>query len=139
MSEVRNVVIVGTGAAGYAVAEGLQTLGFTGTVTLVGDELGEPYDRPPLTKEILSGKWEPERAALLAAKRVAPSEPRIITGVEARSVDVGARVVHLADGEKLAYDALVVATGVYPRRLPHPNHSNVHVIRTMEQSVPSLA
>jgi NADPH-dependent 2,4-dienoyl-CoA reductase/sulfur reductase-like enzyme len=132
---VQSVVIVGSGAAGYAVAEGLHVKGFTGSVTLVGQETGDPYDRPPLTKEILSGKWDPERAELLAAKRVRPLDPTIITGVAAASVDVEAQRVHLADGRELPYDALVVATGVYPRTLPFPDGANVHVIRTMEHSL----
>ena len=135
VSEVRSVVIVGTGAAGYAVAEGLQIRGFTGHVTLVGDETGDPYDRPPLTKEILSGKWEPERAELLAAKRVAGLNPTIITGVSAQSVDIDAQQLTLTDGRMMGYDALVVATGVYPRTLPFPAGANVHVIRTMSQSL----
>lgn len=129
------MVIVGAGAAGYAVAEGLQLKGFTGTVTLIGEETGDPYDRPPLTKEVLSGKWEPERATLLAAKRIAPLDPTVLTGVAATSVDVANHAVSLSDGRTVAYDALVVATGVYPRSLPHPATANVHVIRTMEQSL----
>ncbi len=135
VSEVQSVVIVGTGAAGYAVAEGLHTKGFAGRVTLVGEESGDPYDRPPLTKEILSGKWERERAELLAAKRVAPLNPTVITGIGAQSVDISAQRVTLADGRELPYDALVIATGVYPRTLPFPAGANVHVIRTMEQSL----
>lgn len=128
-------MIVGTGAAGYAVAEGLHTRGFSGSVTLVGQEAGAPYDRPPLTKEILSGKWEPERAELLAAKRVAPLNPTVITGVGAQAVDAAAHTVTLTDGRTLNYDALVIATGVYPRALPFPDGANVHVIRTMDQSL----
>lgn len=135
VSEIRSVVIVGTGAAGYAVAEGLQLEKFDGAVTLVGAESGDPYDRPPLTKEILAGKWEPERAALLAAKRVAPLHPTVKSGVAAQAVDLAARTLALANGETLPYDALVVATGVYPRTLPHPRGANVHVIRTMEHSL----
>jgi NADPH-dependent 2,4-dienoyl-CoA reductase/sulfur reductase-like enzyme len=72
---------------------------------------------------------------LLAAKRVRPLDPTIITGVAAASVDVEAQRVHLADGRELPYDALVVATGVYPRTLPFPDGANVHVIRTMEHSL----
>ncbi|MDP1794863.1 MAG: FAD-dependent oxidoreductase [Acidimicrobiales bacterium] len=135
MSEVESVVIVGTGAAGYAVAEGLQLNGFTGNVTLVGEEQGDPYDRPPLTKEILAGKWEPERATLLAAKRVAPLNPTVLSGVRAEGVDVAKQQLTLTGGQVLDYDALVVATGVYPRTLPHPESSNIHVIRTMDQSL----
>lgn len=135
VNEVNSVVIVGTGAAGYAVAEGLHVKGFTGKVTLVGEETGDPYDRPPLTKEVLSGKWEPARAELLAAKRVAPLNPTLITGVGVAAVDIEAQRVTLTDGRELSYDALVIATGVYPRNLPHPDGANVHVIRTMTHSL----
>ena len=135
VAAARSVVIVGTGAAGYAVAEGLHVNGFVGDVTLVGEETGEPYDRPPLSKEVLSGAWEPSRAALIAAKRVAPLNPQILTGVRAESLDARAHQVRLSDGRTLAYDALVVATGVTPRRIAHPDLPNIHVLRTMDHSL----
>ena len=134
-TDARSVVIVGTGAAGYAVAEGLQSSGFTGGVTLLGEETEEPYDRPPLSKEILSGAWELPRAALIAAKRVAPMNPTIVTGVRAASVDVAGHRLELSDGRSIAYDALVVATGVTPRRLVHPDLPNIHVLRELRHSL----
>ena len=132
---MQSIVIVGTGAAGYAVGEGLHTAGFKGRVTFVGEETGEPYDRPPLSKEVLSGAWDRERAALIAAKRAAPLGPEVITGVRAASLDVDGHRVELSDGRSLAYDALVVATGVKPRRIPHPDLPNIHVLRTMDDSL----
>ena len=134
-TDVRSVVIVGTGAAGYAVAEGLLTNEFAGTVTLVGEETGEPYDRPPLSKEILSGKWDPPRAALIASRRIVPMNPTIVTGVRATALDVANHRVTLSNGTALAYDALVVATGVKPRRIPHPDMPNIHVLRTLNDSL----
>lgn len=129
------VVIVGTGAAGWAVAEGLTVGKFDGEVILIGEETEDPYDRPPLSKEILSGTWEPPRAALIAAKRSAPLNPTVHTGVAATSVDAAARTVSLSDGASLSYDHLVVATGITPRRIPAPDLPNVHVLRTMQHSL----
>ncbi|MEY2469302.1 MAG: hypothetical protein QOF21_2000, partial [Actinomycetota bacterium] len=134
-TDVGSVVIVGGGAAGYAVAEGLHVNGFSGDVTIVGEETGEPYDRPPLSKEVLSGAWEPPRAALIASRRVAPLNPRILTGVRATAVDLDAHRVNLNDGQSLPYDALVVATGVTPRRIPHPDVPGIRVLRTMDDSL----
>lgn len=134
-SDLQSIVIVGTGAAGYAVAEGLHSAGFEGAVTLVGEEQDEPYDRPPLSKEVLSGAWDRERASLIAAKRVAPLKPRVLTGVRATSLDVAGHRVELSNGESLDYDAVVVATGVTPRRLEQPDSPNIRVLRTMEDSL----
>ncbi|MEY2399867.1 MAG: hypothetical protein QOJ00_3041 [Actinomycetota bacterium] len=134
-TDVQSIVIVGTGAAGYAVAEGLHTEGFTGAVTLVGEEQGEPYDRPPLSKEVLSGAWEPSRAALIAARRVEPLHPTILTGVRAVALEVTDQRVELSDGRSLPYDAVVIATGVAPRRLEHPDVPNIRVLRTMDDAL----
>ncbi|MGO4419135.1 FAD-dependent oxidoreductase, partial [Streptomyces sp. MCAF7] len=60
----RDVVIVGASAAGLATAEALRNKGYDGTLTLVGDEPHLPYDRPPLSKQVLSGDWQPERVRL---------------------------------------------------------------------------
>lgn len=128
-------MIVGTGAAGYAVAEGLHTGGFDGAVTLIGEETDDPYDRPPLSKEILSGAWDQPRAALIAAKRVAAMNPTLVTGVRADGLDVADHSVRLNDGRTLAYDAVVVATGIIPRRIAHPASPNIRVLRTMQDSL----
>ena len=132
---MQSIVIVGTGAAGYAVAEGLHAAGFEGAVTLVGEEKGEPYDRPPLSKEVLSGAWDRDRAALIGAKRAAPLNPRVVTGVQATSLDVAGHRVELSNGETLNYDAVVIATGVTPRRLEQPDSPNIRVLRTMDDSL----
>ncbi len=129
------MVIVGAGAAGYAVAEGLHQNGFTGRLTIAGEETDEPYDRPPLSKQILSGEWEAPRAELIAARRAAPLDPTVLTGVRATALDIAAHTVALSDGRALDYDALVVATGITPRRIPHPDVPNIRVLRTMQDSL----
>jgi 3-phenylpropionate/trans-cinnamate dioxygenase ferredoxin reductase subunit len=131
----QNVVIVGGGAAGYAVAEGLHQNEFSGQLTIVGEETDEPYDRPPLSKQILSGEWEVPRAELIAARRAAPLNPTVLTGVRATSLDVASHTVALSDGRTLGYDALVVATGITPRRIPHPDVPNIRVLRTLQDSL----
>ena len=65
-----SVTIVGAGAAGLGTAEYLRAAGFAGAITVVGDEVGEPYDRPPLSKQVLSGVWSHEKAALFAPARL---------------------------------------------------------------------
>lgn len=132
---INHIVIVGTGAAGYAVADGLHQANFEGKVTMIGEETEDPYDRPPLSKEILAGKWEQKRAALISAKRSAPLNPDVITGVRATKVDAMNHTLHLSDGRSINYDALVVATGVTPRRLAHPESPKIRVLRTMQDSL----
>jgi NADPH-dependent 2,4-dienoyl-CoA reductase/sulfur reductase-like enzyme len=132
---VNKVVIIGAGAAGYAVAEGLHQGGFDGRLTIVGEETDAPYDRPPLSKEILSGAWEVPRAELIAHRRIAPMNPELITGVAAESLNAAEHAVLLTDGRTLEYDALVVATGITPRQLPHPDAPNIRVLRTLSDSL----
>lgn len=127
-------MVVGGGAAGYAVAEGLQQNGYTGRLTIVCDET-VPYDRPPLSKEVLSGAWDPPRAELLAARRIAAMNPEVMTGVCATSVDTDQHRVELSDGTSLDFDALAVATGISPRRIPHPDVPNIRVLRTLNDSL----
>jgi len=97
----------------------------------VGEEPELPYDRPPLSKQVLTGVWPAERAGLLTAQAAADAgiEPRL--GVAARSLDPEARQVHLADGEVLPYDDLVIATGASARPSPWQPESGVYTLRTL--------
>jgi NADPH-dependent 2,4-dienoyl-CoA reductase/sulfur reductase-like enzyme len=130
------IVIVGAAAAGLTAAETLRREGFDRQITLVGDELHLPYDRPPLSKQILSGTWEPDRIALRKDSVYAESSIGVRLGVRASGLDTDARLVHLASGESLGYDGLIIATGVQPRMLPF-GHSldGVHVMRTLDDAV----
>lgn len=125
-----HVVVVGAGLGGLRTVECLRAEGFTGRITLVGDEPHEPYDRPPLSKQILAGQW-PEERAVLHRGELAELDISLHLGRKAIGVDhIG---VDLDDGIRLNYDALVVATGVRPRRLPgQPDHPQLHVLRTLE-------
>jgi NADPH-dependent 2,4-dienoyl-CoA reductase/sulfur reductase-like enzyme len=115
---VNRIVVVGASAAGLTAAETLRREGYAGTLTLIGEEPRAPYDRPPLSKQVLSGDWEPERTALRAKERIDELglDPRF--GVAATGLDTAARVVRLADGHEVGYDGLVVATGVRPAGCP---------------------
>ena len=125
---IGRVLVVGASAAGLAAAETLRRDGFAGEITLVGAEPQPPYDRPPLSKQILAGQWEAERLALRADEQLADLRLDLRLGVTATGLDVSAREVRLADGESVGYDALVIATGVRPRRLPG---DGAHVLRTL--------
>ena len=127
---MEHVVVVGAGLGGLRAVESLRAEGFPGQISLVGNEPHEPYDRPPLSKQILAGQW-PEERAVLHRGELADLDVSLYLGRSATSVDRD--VVELADGTRLRYDALVVATGVLPRRLPgQPDHPELHVLRTLE-------
>jgi 3-phenylpropionate/trans-cinnamate dioxygenase ferredoxin reductase subunit len=124
------VVVVGAGLGGLRTVEFLRAEGFSGQITLIGDEPHEPYDRPPLSKQILAGTWS-EKQALLHRGDFAELGICLRLGTSAIGVDGAA--VYLDDGTQLPYQALVVATGVRPRRLPgQPDHPDLHVLHTLD-------
>ncbi|MFG1610600.1 NAD(P)/FAD-dependent oxidoreductase [Actinoplanes sp. NPDC049265] len=134
---MRHVVVVGASAAGLAAAETLRREGFDGRLTLVGDEAGPPYDRPPLSKQLLAGDWEPERLRLRSDQQLADLDARLLDGVRAVALDPRARQVRLSDRDQpLGYDGLVIATGVTARRLPFGHElAGVHVLRTLADAL----
>jgi NADPH-dependent 2,4-dienoyl-CoA reductase/sulfur reductase-like enzyme len=106
------IVIVGASLAGLTAAETLRDEGFTGSLTLIGDEPYEPYDRPPLSKAVLLGKASAHHTEL-PRRRDVDAEWRL--GVPATGLDMAARRVRLADGDEVEYDRLLIATGVRAR------------------------
>ena len=112
------VVIVGSSVGGVRAARALRTEGYQGRVTLVGEEPELPYDRPPLSKQVLTGAWPAERASLLTAQAAADAGIELRLGASARSLDLQDRLVRLADGESLPYDDLVIATGASAQAPP---------------------
>ncbi|MGW0433404.1 NAD(P)/FAD-dependent oxidoreductase [Micromonospora sp. NPDC003197] len=126
---MRRVVVVGASAAGLAAAETLRREGYDGSLTLIGAELDAPYDRPPLSKQILASTWEADRLALRTAAQLTALDLDLRLGATATGLDLVTRVVQLADDEAVAYDGLIVATGVRPRRLP--GQGGAHVLRTL--------
>ncbi|WP_329258616.1 NAD(P)/FAD-dependent oxidoreductase [Streptomyces pseudovenezuelae] len=125
---MRRIVVVGASAAGLATVETLRREGYDGMITLVGEEPELPYDRPPLSKQLLAAEWEADRLALRTSADVAALDLDLRLGVAATGLEPGTRTVRLADGSEVPYDGMVVATGVRPRRLPG---EGAHVLRTL--------
>ncbi|MEV6611205.1 FAD/NAD(P)-binding oxidoreductase [Kutzneria sp. NPDC051319] len=126
------IAVVGASAAGLTAAQTLRREGYEGPLTVVGDEEHMPYDRPPLSKQVLSGVWEPSKIALQST--VDDIEWRL--GVRAVGLDVGGRRLALSTGDSLTYDKLVIATGVTPRRLPFGQDlAGVHTLRTLPDAL----
>lgn len=109
------IVVVGASLAGLRTAEALRRYGHTGEVVVVGDEPHPPYDRPPLSKQLLSGAWARQQVDLPVAAGLA-AQWRL--GVPATGLDVAGRRLHMADGRHLDYDGLVLATGARARPWP---------------------
>src|SRR6201999_2300603 len=117
VSENGRIVIVGAPLAGLRAAEALRKEGFTGRLTIIGDEAEEPYDRPPLSKQVLAG-WVPADHTKLPRMRAVDAECRL--GVPAVALDRSAKVVRLANGDEVGFDRMLIATGVRARPRPNP-------------------
>jgi 3-phenylpropionate/trans-cinnamate dioxygenase ferredoxin reductase component len=128
---MNTVLVVGASLAGLRSVQALRRAGFSGRLIAIGEESEPPYDRPPLSKEVLAGKWGVERTRLLRPEDEELSvEWRL--GRRADSLDLAAREVTLAGGERVAFDGLVIATGAFARPLPNtPPLAGVHVLRTL--------
>lgn len=130
----RSVAVVGAALAGVRTAQALRDVGFDGRITLVGAEAHEPYDRPPLSKQVLSGAWPAERASLTTSEALAGLGVELRLGSRATAVEAGS--VRLDDGEQVPFTDLVIATGVSARRLPdQPDTPSVQVLRTLDDSL----
>ena len=129
----RAVTIVGASLAGLNAAEALRREGFDGPVTLIGAEGHLPYDRPPLSKQVLAGDWEPERAALTDPEELEDDGIEARLGVRATALDLDARQLALHTGETVEFDGLVIATGARCRTMPGTEGiSGVHVLRSLD-------
>ncbi|MFI9834733.1 NAD(P)/FAD-dependent oxidoreductase [Streptomyces sp. NPDC051913] len=131
-----HVLVVGASASGLTTAEALRRKGYEGRITVLGDEPHAPYDRPPLSKQVLSGAWEPDRAALRTQDMLDALDAEFVLGDPAVSLDTATRTVRTGSGRELRADAVVIATGVRPRTLPgQEGLSGVHVLRTVDDSL----
>ncbi|HVA05271.1 MAG TPA: FAD-dependent oxidoreductase [Acidimicrobiales bacterium] len=133
------VVVVGAGLASWRAIETLRAEGFEGELTLIGEELHLPYDRPPLSKQVLAGTWPPEKAVLADRRRSSELRVHEMLGRQAVRLDVSARAVELNDGTVLEADAMVLATGANPRRLPGTEglgqRDGLFLLRTMNDAI----
>lgn len=125
---LKSVVIVGASLAGLSAAHRLRDLSFDGTITIVGDEEQPPYQRPPLSKQFLTGDWDRSRLDL----RVQSQDFDWRLGTRATRLDVAQRFVTLDGRERLHFDALVIATGARAR-VPagFAEHEGVYTLRTV--------
>ena len=136
MNTPSNVLVVGASLGGLSVVEALRREGYTGNVVMLGGEKHLPYDRPPLSKKVLAGEWEPGKAQLRSEAALAKLEAELILGDAAVRLDVGAREVHTASGRSFRADVIVLATGLEARRLPMKEAlAGVHVLRTVDESI----
>jgi len=134
MSEQHHVVIVGASLGGLRTAQSLRSADFAGRITLVGDEQHPPYDRPPLSKQVLSGEWQPEQASLADDAELKRLELDLRLGVRATHLDLPDKVVVLDGDERVRYDTAVIATGASPRAIPGTPHlAGIHTLRTLDE------
>ena len=132
MSQPEHVLVVGAGLGGLRTVEQLRSAGFQGRISLVGDEPHAPYDRPPLSKQVLTGEWAPERTTLRSVEGLDDLGVRTHLGMRAVALRPGE--VELADGASLHADAIVVATGLAARTLPG-QPAGVHTLRTLDDAL----
>ena len=133
MTNNGGIVIVGGGLAGARTAEQLRRAEYTGPITIVSDEEHLPYDRPPLSKEVLRN---PDHdVGLKPQEFYDEAEITLRLGSGVQSVDTAAKVLTLADGSTLGYDELVIATGLEPKRIPSfPELAGIRVLRSLGES-----
>lgn len=112
------VVIVGAGQAGGRTAQALRRLGHAGPITILGEEPHAPYERPPLSKDVLLGSAPASALFLQGEEKWRALDVTLRQGVRVTAIDRAARTVQLADGERVAYDTLVLATGARARAFP---------------------
>ena len=131
---MNRIAVVGASLAGLRAAEALRRQGFEGAVSLIGDEPHfPPYDRPPLSKELLRGTWEDERARLKVTDHF---DAELILGRRAESLDLDGGEIELDDGSKVGFDGLVIATGATCRTWPGTESmEGVFVLRGYEDCV----
>jgi NADPH-dependent 2,4-dienoyl-CoA reductase/sulfur reductase-like enzyme len=124
------VVVVGAGLAGLRATERLRELGFAGSITMVGDEHRPPYNRTPLSKQLVEGRLQPRDLTLDSYVEL---DATMLLGHRAVKLDTERRVVRLDDQRELHYDGLIIASGASARIPPDmPRDSRVQVLRTIE-------
>ena len=129
-----DILLIGGGVASARCARMLRRRGFTGSILLVGDESALPYNRPPLSKELLRGEAPEELAAVEPPDWYSRHRIELLTDMAAIRLDAGRRRVELRDGRMLRFDRCLLATGAEPRRLPVPGGERLHTLRTIDDA-----
>ncbi|MEM9467540.1 MAG: FAD-dependent oxidoreductase [Actinomycetota bacterium] len=131
----QSIHIVGASLAGIRAAEGLRRRGYEGRIVLLGDEPHRPYDRPPLSKQVLAGDWDVDRIALTKPEKWDELELDFRPGVRATGLDPASRTLSTSDGDD-TYDGLLIATGARCRTLPGTAEmAGVHVLRGLDDTL----
>ena len=130
----QTVVLLGGGAASASAASTLRSRGFDGRVVLISDEELAPYERPPLSKEVLAGSMEPGRVAFRSDAWYRDNEIELMLGTRVASIDMEAGAVEIGGSGRIAYDHLLIATGGRARRLPGFEGERIHYLRTRPDS-----
>jgi 3-phenylpropionate/trans-cinnamate dioxygenase ferredoxin reductase component len=136
MNTKPSLVIVGGGMAGALAAQTLREEGFDGKITLLGQELHAPYERPPLSKDYLQGKADRDSIFVHPEPWYAEHAVDLSLGTTVTSLDPASRTITTAAGTQLSYDKLLIATGSKPRRLdvPGADLDGVYYLRNVEDS-----
>lgn len=130
-----HVVVIGAGLAGWRLSETLRRHNFGGTLTVIGEESHYPYDRPPLSKQVLSGKWSVERTALVPSGSEVAASIEWRLGQRAISFDRATMTVHLDSGDSVRGSHIALCTGSRARRLRIPGSDHAHYLRTRDDLV----
>jgi NADPH-dependent 2,4-dienoyl-CoA reductase/sulfur reductase-like enzyme len=131
---MRTVTVVGASLSGLYAARELRAQGFDGRLVIVGDEPHHPYDRPPLSKDFLTGRADETQLALTDAEESAELDAEWLLGVRARGLDARGSTVLLDDGRAVSTDGVIIATGASARRLPGDGLAGVHTPRTLDDA-----
>ena len=131
----QSIHVVGASLAGIRAAEGLRRRDFDGRIVLIGDEPHRPYDRPPLSKQVLAGDWDVDRIALTKPEKFNDLDLDLRLGVRATGFDLGSRTLSTTDGD-VVVDGLLIATGARCRTLPGTEAmAGVHVLRSLDDTM----
>ena len=131
----QSIHIVGASLAGIRAVEALRRRGYDGRVVLLGDEPYRPYDRPPLSKQVLAGDWDVDRIALTKPEKWDELDLDFRPGVQATGFDLASRVLSTSDGDDTV-DGLLIATGARCRTLPGTEAmAGVHVLRSLDDTL----
>ncbi|MFI8848721.1 FAD/NAD(P)-binding oxidoreductase [Streptomyces sp. 891-h] len=131
---MKTITVIGASLAGLHAALALRAEGYDGRLVIVGEEHHRPYDRPPLSKEFLTGALTAERLSLADAEEIAELDADWLLGTRAEGLDPPSRTVTLTDGRRLSTDGVVLATGAVPRTLPGEPLAGVHTLRTLDDA-----
>jgi 3-phenylpropionate/trans-cinnamate dioxygenase ferredoxin reductase component len=129
-----DILLIGGGVASARCARMLRRRGFTGSILLVGDEAAIPYNRPPLSKELLRGQASGDLAMVEPPDWYNRHRVELLTGVAVTELDVAGLRVRLGDGRTLRFDRCLLATGAEPRRLAAPGAHRIHTLRTLDDA-----